>query len=45
MAPGNPKVLFAATWQVVRHPWNLVDGGQGSGDLALDRRRRDLEAI
>ncbi len=31
MAPGNPEVLFAATWQVVRHPWNLVDGGQGSG--------------
>lgn len=31
MAPGNPKVLFAATWQVVRHPWNLVDGGKGSG--------------
>ncbi|TAL84420.1 MAG: hypothetical protein EPN74_11565 [Rhodanobacter sp.] len=31
MAPGNPEVLFAATWQVVRHPWNLVDGGKGSG--------------
>jgi photosystem II stability/assembly factor-like uncharacterized protein len=31
MAPGNPQVLFAATWQVVRHPWNLVDGGKGSG--------------
>ncbi len=31
MAPGNPSVLFAATWEVVRHPWNLVDGGKGSG--------------
>jgi len=31
MAPGNPEVLFAATWQVMRHPWNLVDGGPGSG--------------
>jgi len=31
MAPGNPEVLFASTWQVVRHPWNLVDGGKGSG--------------
>ncbi|HWU78114.1 MAG TPA: hypothetical protein VN043_16570 [Rhodanobacter sp.] len=31
MAPGNPQVLFASTWQVVRHPWNLADGGKGSG--------------
>ncbi|MHB1271280.1 MAG: WD40/YVTN/BNR-like repeat-containing protein [Rhodanobacter sp.] len=31
MAPGNPEVLFASTWEVVRHPWNLVDGGKGSG--------------
>ncbi len=31
MAPGNPQVLFAATWEVVRHPWGLVDGGKGSG--------------
>lgn len=31
MAPGNPQVLFAASWQVVRHPWGLVDGGKGSG--------------
>ncbi|MCE5234198.1 MAG: hypothetical protein ABFC67_01515 [Mizugakiibacter sp.] len=29
--PGNPKVLLAATWQVVRHPWGLEDGGAGSG--------------
>ena len=31
MAPGNPKVLFAAMWQVVRHPWKLDNGGTGSG--------------
>ena len=31
MAPGNPKVLFAAMWQAVRHPWELVDGGPESG--------------
>ncbi len=31
MDPGSPKVLFAAMWQVVRHPWALNDGGDGSG--------------
>ena len=31
MAPGNPKVLFAGMWQVRRYPWELVDGGPGSG--------------
>jgi photosystem II stability/assembly factor-like uncharacterized protein len=31
MAPGNPKVLFAGMWQVRRFPWELVDGGPGSG--------------
>ncbi len=31
MQPGNPQVMFASTWEVVRHPWNLVDGGKGSG--------------
>ncbi len=31
MDPGNPKVLFAAMWQAVRHPWALDDGGPGSG--------------
>lgn len=31
MQPGNPKVLFAAMWQVRRYPWQLVDGGDGSG--------------
>jgi photosystem II stability/assembly factor-like uncharacterized protein len=31
MEPGNPQVLLAAMWQVVRHPWSLEDGGPGSG--------------
>jgi photosystem II stability/assembly factor-like uncharacterized protein len=31
MVPGNPRVLFAGMWQIVRHPWALVSGGAGSG--------------
>ncbi|HYK82608.1 MAG TPA: hypothetical protein VEU55_05635 [Gemmatimonadales bacterium] len=31
IVPGNPRVLFAALWQFVRHPWELVSGGPGSG--------------
>jgi photosystem II stability/assembly factor-like uncharacterized protein len=31
LQPGNPNVLFAAMWQVRRFPWELVDGGPGSG--------------
>ena len=31
MVPGNPRVLFAAMWQFVRRPWELVSGGAGSG--------------
>ncbi|HEV2110204.1 MAG TPA: hypothetical protein VGT99_02530 [Gammaproteobacteria bacterium] len=30
ISPSDPKVLFAAMWQVVRHPWGLVDGGPES---------------
>ncbi len=29
--PGNTQILLAGTWQVVRHPWGLIDGGKGSG--------------
>ena len=29
--PGNPRILFASTWQIVRTPWNFVSGGPGSG--------------
>ncbi len=29
--PTNPRVLYAATWQVVRTPWSLESGGPGSG--------------
>jgi photosystem II stability/assembly factor-like uncharacterized protein len=30
MDPGNPAVLYAATWQVVRRPWDISSGGPGS---------------
>ena len=28
--PGNPNVLYAATWQVRRQPWRFDSGGPGS---------------
>ncbi len=28
--PGNPELMLAGTWQVIRHPWGLIDGGAGS---------------
>ncbi len=30
MDPRNPRILYAAFWQVVRRPWELVSGGPGS---------------
>src|SRR4051812_3017657 len=30
MMPGNPMVLFAAMWQMQRHPWAMEDGGPNS---------------
>ncbi len=29
--PVHPRVVFAATWQLVIHPWTSEDGGAGSG--------------
>ncbi|MCG6990148.1 MAG: glycosyl hydrolase [Gemmatimonadetes bacterium] len=29
--PGNPRVVFATMWQMQRLPWELLDGGPGSG--------------
>ena len=29
--PANPKVIYAAFWQVSRKPWRLDSGGPGSG--------------
>ncbi len=29
--PGNPRILYAATWQAQRTPWSLTSGGAGSG--------------
>ena len=31
MSASNPEVMFAAMWQAVRHPWEMVDGGPESG--------------
>ncbi|MGA2144250.1 MAG: glycosyl hydrolase [Bryobacteraceae bacterium] len=31
MDPTNPRVLYAAFWQVSRNPWRLDSGGPGSG--------------
>lgn len=28
--PGNPRVLYASTWRVIRLPWALESGGEGS---------------
>jgi len=30
MDPANPSTLYAATWQVVRRPWDISSGGAGS---------------
>lgn len=29
--PENPEILFAAMWQAYRRPWEMIDGGPGSG--------------
>ena len=31
MDPGNPRVLYAATWETMRQPWSFTSGGPGSG--------------
>ena len=31
MEPGNPLVLYAGTWRVLRTPYSLESGGAGSG--------------
>ncbi len=31
MEPGNPKVLYATTWRVIRTPHSMESGGEGSG--------------
>jgi photosystem II stability/assembly factor-like uncharacterized protein len=31
MDPTNPRIIYAAFWQAVRRPWELVSGGPGSG--------------
>ncbi len=29
--PNNPRTLYAAFWETIRRPWELVSGGPGSG--------------
>lgn len=29
--PTNPRIVFASIWQMVRHPWDIVSGGEDSG--------------
>ena len=29
--PHSPSILYAALWEVVRTPWSLTSGGEGSG--------------
>ena len=29
--PNNPRIIYAAFWQAIRRPWELVSGGPGSG--------------
>jgi photosystem II stability/assembly factor-like uncharacterized protein len=31
MDPNNPRILYAAMWEAIRRPWELVSGGPGSG--------------
>ncbi len=31
MEPGNPEVFYAGTWRVIRTPYSLESGGEGSG--------------
>ncbi len=31
MDHANPRILYAAFWQAVRRPWEMVSGGAGSG--------------
>ena len=31
MEPGNPSTLYAGTWRVIRTPYSLESGGEGSG--------------
>ncbi|MEM9388409.1 MAG: glycosyl hydrolase [Pseudomonadota bacterium] len=31
MDPSNPRILYAAFWEAVRLPWDMISGGPGSG--------------
>jgi photosystem II stability/assembly factor-like uncharacterized protein len=31
MDPRNPLVIYAGMWQIMRHPWEMISGGESSG--------------
>jgi len=31
MDPSNPRILYATTWRIIRTPYSLESGGEGSG--------------
>jgi photosystem II stability/assembly factor-like uncharacterized protein len=31
MEPGNPSVMYAGTWRMIRTPYSMESGGEGSG--------------
>ncbi len=31
MEPGNPQIFYAGTWRLIRTPYSLESGGEGSG--------------
>src|SRR5678816_3614575 len=50
MDPGNPRVLFAGTWQIDIKTWGRKSGGPGSGvfvsrDGGTTRKRLTAEGL
>ena len=43
MNPKNPSVLYAATYDKERLPWQIVNGGPGSGIYKTTDGGRDLD--
>ena len=44
MNPRNPRILFAAMWQLVIKTWARDSGGPGSGLSTLAGRGANMEA-
>jgi len=45
MDPPNPRILYAAFWQVLRQPWALISGGAWQRALQDDRWRRHVDQV